>query len=41
LWTTKADRIPLEQAQAPHQAETLLPVHDQGTANALALWFSA
>ena len=36
-----ADRIPLEQAQAPHQAETLLPVHDHGTANALALWFSA
>ena len=41
LWTTNADRIPLEQAQAPHQAETLLPVHDHGTANALALWFSA
>ena len=41
LWTTNADRIPLEQAQAPHQAETLLPVHERGTANALALWFSA
>ena len=41
LWTTNADRIPLEQAQAPHQAETLLPVHEHGTANALALWFSA
>jgi protein arginine N-methyltransferase 1 len=41
LWTTNADRIPLEQAQAPHQAETLLAVHDHGTANALALWFSA
>jgi predicted RNA methylase len=41
LWTTNADRIPLEQAQAAHQAETLLPVHDHGTANALALWFSA
>jgi protein arginine N-methyltransferase 1 len=41
LWTTNADRIPLEQAQAPHQAETPLPVHDHGTANALALWFSA
>ena len=41
LWTTTADRIPLEQAQAPHQAETLLPVHEHGTANALALWFSA
>jgi len=33
--------IPLEQAQAPHQAETGLPVRDRGTANALALWFSA
>ena len=34
LWTTNADRIPLEQAQAPHQTETLLPVHDHGKANA-------
>jgi predicted RNA methylase len=41
LWTTNADRIPLGQAQAPHEAETLLAVHDHGTANALALWFSA
>jgi protein arginine N-methyltransferase 1 len=41
LWTTDAGRIPLEQAQAPHEAETLLPVRAQGTANALALWFSA
>ena len=41
LWTTDADRIPVEQAQAPHEAEILLPVHDHGTANALALWFSA
>jgi len=41
LWTTDADQIPLERAQAPHQAEILLPVHDHGTANALALWFSA
>jgi type I protein arginine methyltransferase len=41
LWTTKADVISLEQAQAPHQAETLLAVHEHGTANALALWFSA
>ena len=41
LWTTDADLIPLQQAQAPHEAETLLRVHDQGTANALALWFSA
>ena len=41
LWTTNADLITLEQAQAPHEAEVLLPVHDHGTANALALWFSA
>ena len=41
LWTTDTDRITLEQAQAPHVAETLLPIHDHGTANALALWFSA
>ena len=41
LWTTDARLIPLEQAQAPHEAETLLQVHDAGTANALALWFSA
>ena len=41
LWTTDAELIPLEQALTPHEAETLLPVHEQGTANALALWFSA
>ncbi len=41
LWTTDADLIPLEQAQAPHEAGTLLPVRDHGTANALALWFGA
>jgi predicted RNA methylase len=41
LWTTDASRIPLEQAQAPHQAETVLTVRGHGTANALALWFSA
>ncbi len=41
LWTTDAKMIPLEQAQAPHEAETLLPVRDHGRANALALWFSA
>ena len=41
LWTTDADLIPLQQAQAPHEAETVLPVRDYGTANALALWFSA
>ena len=41
LWTTNAGLIPLAQARAPHEAETLLPVRDHGTANALALWFSA
>ena len=41
LWTTDADVIPLEQAEAAHEAETLLRVRDPGTANALALWFSA
>ena len=41
LWTTHADVIPLGQAEAPHEAETLLRVRDPGTANALALWFSA
>ena len=35
------DLIPLEQARAPHEAEGLLAVHEHGTANALALWFSA
>jgi hypothetical protein len=40
-WTTDADRIPLERAQAPHAAETLLSVRGHGTANALALWFGA
>ena len=41
LWTTDADRISLEQAESPHEAETLLHVREAGTANALALWFSA
>ena len=41
LWTTDADMISLEQAQAPHEAETMLKVRDPGTANALALWFNA
>jgi SAM-dependent methyltransferase len=41
LWTTDAERIPLAQARAPHEAETQLPVRTHGTANALALWFSA
>ena len=41
LWTTHADLISLEQAIAPQETETLLPVHKHGSANALALWFSA
>jgi protein arginine N-methyltransferase 1 len=41
LWTTDADLISLEQAQAPHEAETLLQVSNRGMTNALALWFSA
>ena len=41
LWTTDADRISLAHAHAPHEAETQLQVHKYGTANALALWFSA
>ena len=41
LWTTDAHTIPLELARAPHEAEVTLEVHDAGTANALALWFSA
>ena len=41
LWTTDAVLIPLAQARAAHEAETLLPVRNHGTANALALWFSA
>ena len=41
LWTTHAEIVTLADAQAPHEAETLLPVGVHGTANALALWFSA
>jgi type I protein arginine methyltransferase len=41
LWTTEADLITLEQAAAPIEVETLLRVNESGTANALALWFSA
>jgi len=41
LWTTSPETISLDEAQAPHEAETLLRVHHGGTANALALWFSA
>ncbi len=41
LWTTDAHTIPLDLAQAPHEADVELEVHEAGTANALALWFSA
>ena len=41
LWTTDAELVTLEQAAAPHEAETQLRVQERGTANALALWFSA
>lgn len=41
LWTTDASTIPLDVAQAPHEAEVELKVHESGTANAIALWFSA
>jgi type I protein arginine methyltransferase len=41
LWTTDTELIPLQQARAPHEAETVLRVRGSGTANALALWFSA
>ncbi len=41
LWATDVELNPLEQARAPHEGEVRLPVHDHGTANALALWFSA
>jgi hypothetical protein len=32
LWTTDAGLIPLDQAQAPHEAETVLRVRSHGTA---------
>ena len=41
LWTTHACRIRLEEAQAPHHAEGSLAITEDGSANALALWFSA
>ena len=41
LWTTDANRISLQEARAPHEAETRLDVRDHAMANALALWFSA
>jgi len=40
LWTTDAELITLEQAEAPHETETSLPIRQSGEANALALWFS-
>ncbi len=41
LWTTDAASILFEVANAPYEAEVSLRVLDPGTANALALWFSA
>ncbi|HET7489991.1 MAG TPA: 50S ribosomal protein L11 methyltransferase [Acidimicrobiales bacterium] len=41
LWTTDAHEITFDQARAPHEAETQLLVRQDGTANALALWFCA
>ncbi len=41
LWTTDAGRVTLAEAQGVHEAETVLAVTEAGTANALALWFSA
>jgi protein arginine N-methyltransferase 1 len=41
LWTTEASEITLALAQSPHEAEVSLRVTEPGTANALALWFSA
>jgi SAM-dependent methyltransferase len=41
LWTTDLDSVTFEQARKPHEAETQLHVREGGTANALALWFSA
>jgi SAM-dependent methyltransferase len=41
LWTTEVELIPIEVAEAPHEAEAVLRVRNAGTANALALWFSA
>jgi type I protein arginine methyltransferase len=41
LWTTDTELISFDEAQAPHLSETQLFVRDHGSANALALWFSA
>jgi SAM-dependent methyltransferase len=41
LWTTDTARISVDDAEAPHAAEAVLPVRASGVANALAVWFSA
>jgi SAM-dependent methyltransferase len=41
LWTTDAARISLPEAEAPHEADVVLPISGDGIANALGLWFSA
>ncbi len=41
LWTTDTASITLEEAGAAQEVETELRVRDHGSANALALWFSA
>jgi len=41
LWTTDANLVTFDEAQAPHEAEVVLQVNEHGWANALALWFSA
>ena len=40
LWTTDTKTVTAAEARAPHEAETALTVPGQGTANALAIWFS-
>ena len=41
LWTTDTAEVSLTRVQAPYGAETRLAIPTRGTANALALWFSA
>jgi precorrin-6B methylase 2 len=41
LWTTDTETISREHAEAPHRCETQLDIAARGTANALALWFTA
>ena len=41
LWTTDTESVPFDEARSPFEAEVELPVRAHGTANALALWFSA